>query len=217
MSFEALDGTKLLILMIAGAAFAAAGLFLLMKRRPIGAAKIELFGLKFESSSAGLLVFFIGAAFMAIPLFAPERMDSSNQNTNVPAVNGVVNSLPAIVDPQSAEAQVVEMEPNGGIGQASILQPGQTLSGNVREEDSDWIKILLPDGADPEVTIRVRKISNGTLWASFHDASEVWLGSSPVNSGAVNKTIDTADAGVAYVRLSSGGGNRIKYEVLTVP
>ena len=47
MYFEALDGTKLLLLMLAGVAFAAAGLYLMIRPKAGDAAKIEIFGLKF--------------------------------------------------------------------------------------------------------------------------------------------------------------------------
>ena len=65
MDFEAQNPTILIVLMVAGAAFAGVGLWLLLKPKPTGStAKIEIFGLKFESSSAGLLVFLIGAVFL---------------------------------------------------------------------------------------------------------------------------------------------------------
>ncbi len=74
MEFEALDGIKLVMLMAAGLLFAVVGLYLLIRPKPEGsAAKIELFGMKFESSSAGLLVFLIGAVFLVIPLFVAEK------------------------------------------------------------------------------------------------------------------------------------------------
>lgn len=217
MSFEALDGTKLLILVIAGAAFAGVGLYLLLIRRSVGSAKIELFGLKFESSSAGLLVFLIGAAFMAIPLFAPERESASIRSTSSPADTDDAPTQPGRTGTQSSEPQTVENEPNDGVEQASILQPGQTLSGDVRPGNGDWIKITLPQGADPEVTVRVRNKGGGSLWSTFYNASEERLGAQHSMSGAVNQTIDTADAGFAYVLVSTGGGTRVKYEVLTVP
>ncbi|MEM0989669.1 MAG: hypothetical protein AAGK00_12360 [Pseudomonadota bacterium] len=74
MDIVALDGTKLLALMAAGGIFALAGLWLIFRPKEEGdTAKIELFGLKFQSSSAGLLVFLIGAVFLALPIFVPEK------------------------------------------------------------------------------------------------------------------------------------------------
>ena len=93
MTPVALDGTKLIILMIAGGVFALAGLWLMFRPQrgteAGDAAKIELFGLKFQSSSAGLLVFLIGAVFLAVPIVVPEKP------TTVTAAAGGAGSLPA--------------------------------------------------------------------------------------------------------------------------
>ena len=52
MDVVALDAWKLTALMVAGAAFALAGLWLMFGPQPAGeAAKVELFGLKFQASS----------------------------------------------------------------------------------------------------------------------------------------------------------------------
>lgn len=214
MRFEALDGTKLLVLMIAGAAFAGIGLYLLVRQRPAGSAKIELFGLKFESSSAGLLVFLIGAAFMAIPLFAPEREVASSPNSE--AAEGVESVGSDILPnaPETTGSQIMESEPNDRIDQASKLLPGQILSGDVRPDDGDWIRISQPKGADPEVTVRVRNQGGGSLWSTTYSASEERLGARHSMSGASNHKIDTAGAGFAYVYVSTGGGTRVKYQVL---
>ena len=55
-------------ILVAGGVFAFAGLALIFRPRRVGhSAKVEFFGLKFESSSAGVLVFIVGAAFLAFP------------------------------------------------------------------------------------------------------------------------------------------------------
>jgi hypothetical protein len=80
MQIVALDGAKLLALMLAGGVFALAGLWLMFRPQPAGeAARIELFGLKFQASSAGLLVFLIGAVFLAVPIFVPEKEGISDK------------------------------------------------------------------------------------------------------------------------------------------
>lgn len=58
----ALDSTKLAVIMAAGALFALAGLWLMI-RPPAqgGSTSIELCGMKIQSASAGLLVFPVGA------------------------------------------------------------------------------------------------------------------------------------------------------------
>jgi hypothetical protein len=71
--FQGVAPAKLIILMVAGAIFAFAGLWLMFRQTPAGdAARIELFGIRFRSSSAGLLVFIVGALFLAAPVFVPE-------------------------------------------------------------------------------------------------------------------------------------------------
>jgi hypothetical protein len=74
MEVSALGPGQILALMTAGGLFTLAGLWLMFRSKLGGhATKLELLGIKFESSSAGLLVFLIGAAFLALPLFVPER------------------------------------------------------------------------------------------------------------------------------------------------
>ena len=74
MGVVALDAMKLTAMMVSGGVFAIAGLWLMFRPQQAGeAAKAELFGLKFQASSAGLVVFVIGAAFLALPIIVPEK------------------------------------------------------------------------------------------------------------------------------------------------
>ena len=69
-----MDSMRLWILMTAGGVFAIAGILLMFRAKQEGSsARLELFGQKFEASSAGIIVFLIGAAFLAAPVFVPER------------------------------------------------------------------------------------------------------------------------------------------------
>lgn len=82
MKLQALDGPVLYLLMAVGLIFTLSGLYFIFKRKDDeNAARIELFGLKFQSSSAGTLVFLIGAVFLFIPLFAPKPPDTRHQNS----------------------------------------------------------------------------------------------------------------------------------------
>lgn len=77
MQIVSLDGWKLLALMLAGGIFALAGLWLMFRPQPAGEAnRFEFLGVKIQASSAGLLVFLIGAAFLTMPIFVPERTGS---------------------------------------------------------------------------------------------------------------------------------------------
>ncbi|MEM1130443.1 MAG: hypothetical protein AAGH83_07960 [Pseudomonadota bacterium] len=167
MEFAALDPGKLLVLMIAGGVFALAGLWLMFRPKPEGSrAKIELFGLKFESSSAGLLVFMIGAAFLALPLFVPSGADntgSAAKATSVedPAVEGaeqrteagrgeVATSTPqpAAVTARPARALTAvgeEVEPNDNIAVANEIAIGSVIHGEVEAGNPDFYTFTFPD------------------------------------------------------------------------
>ncbi len=158
MVFEAQNSTILVVLMVAGAAFAGVGLWLLLKPKTTGSsAKIEIFGLKFESSSAGLLVFLIGAVFLAIPLFVPEKDPGVQQAqaTEDDPVSGVTETDPNIAagaTNQTGQAglvlppdpQVSEVEPNDKIQVANQLGFDQVLEGKVRSGEEDWYVISVP-------------------------------------------------------------------------
>ncbi len=116
MSPVALDGTKLLILMTAGGVFALAGLWLMFRPPVQGqAAHVELFGMKFQSSSAGLLVFLIGAVFLAVPVFVPEREQRPG---------GAAPQGPGT--PASLRAQARQGAGDGCAGNTVVLADGRT-------------------------------------------------------------------------------------------
>jgi len=70
MEFTALEPWKLIVLMAAGGIFSAAGLWLIFRPKTDGHSMvIHVAGMKLEASSAGVLVFLIGTAFFATPLF----------------------------------------------------------------------------------------------------------------------------------------------------
>ena len=70
-----MDGVMQYFLMAFGAVFSVAGLVLIFRKaKPdAGAAKIEFLGQKLEANSTGIVVFLIGAAFLAAPLFVPAK------------------------------------------------------------------------------------------------------------------------------------------------
>ena len=174
MEFNTLEPTKLIALMIAGGLFALAGLWLMFRPRKDGhSAKIELFGMKFESSSAGLLVFVIGAAFLASPLFVQERdvaaspqasatadamraptsgiaeadSSASTEDAARPAQEtaSTAGSVPVQTRvPRYFKAVGAEIEPNDNIAEANQIEVGSVISGDVRDVDVDWYSFVFP-------------------------------------------------------------------------
>ena len=178
MTPVALDGTKLLILMLAGGVFAAAGIWLMFRPQAGGeAAKIEVFGLKFQSSSAGLLVFLIGAAFLAVPIFVPEKavqLASASEATSTvrpptdeSSDEGEGSSKdppPQAPHPDSAIGKpgqqfvvhAEEREPNDSHGSANILVPGTAVAGRIKFGDRDHFCIDIPPGVTGTLVVTLR-------------------------------------------------------------
>jgi hypothetical protein len=167
VEFTALDGSKILALMLAGGAFALAGLWLMFRPKPEGgAARLELFGMKFESSSAGLLVFLIGAGFIATPLVVDERPPTRPRST--PAGSAAApapgeeatqpaSGQRAVILPATAGAE--EREPNNFVSEANQIAPNLFYSGEVRfdrDDAEDWFVVPLGDGLGAEFTVQMR-------------------------------------------------------------
>ena len=213
MSFEALDGTRLTILMVAGAVFAAVGLYLLLKPKTAGTAKIELFGLKFESSSAGLLVFLIGAVFLALPLFVPER----------PAVEGGTNGAAAVGQSTNPETtvsgaalpggtDVTEVEPNDSLAQANELSLGAVVTGTVTDGASDWYVVPISLSPSNKVEFRLKNIGSFAVSARLLDGREQNIGVFVSGVGATYRQVLVGDKDRIYVKIYNQGGESI-YEL----
>jgi hypothetical protein len=222
MDFEAQNSTILIVMMIAGAAFASVGLWLLSKPKPTGSsAKIEIFGLKFESSSAGLLVFLIGAVFLAIPLFVPEKAaailpvpiqpiqpDPGGDSSSPPGQGQTALLLPA--DPQ-----VSEVEPNDRIQEASQLGFGQILKGKVHKGEADWYVIPLPSSLPEYVELKIRHVGGGFLQSKLFDARETKKGNDVQAEGTEYLRAEVLDNDRFYVRMSLGNiGSSAEYEIV---
>lgn len=184
MELNALESSKLLALMVAGGAFALAGLWLMFRPKPEGsAAKLELLGMKFESSSAGLLVFLIGAAFLATPLMVAEKSvveggavagsqadqgavaikgpadDDTRANTNIgePEAKNILTGSPAVILPASAGAD--EQEPNNFLTEANQIEPGVFYAGQTHRDENDgedWYVLPTPNLTNETVHFQVR-------------------------------------------------------------
>ncbi len=165
MDVVALDTWKLTALMVAGATFALAGLWLMFRPQPAGeAAKVEMFGLKFQASSAGLVVFVIGAAFLAVQLVVPERVSRPEQDGDVaPASGATATGATAVVLP--SEANAAESEPNNYLTEANQIARGVFYAGSIdreRKDPEDWY--VLPakglEGQDAKIQVRSRSAND---------------------------------------------------------
>ncbi len=233
MDINPVDGTTVTLLMVAGAVFAAAGLWLLLRPKPSGtAARIELFGMKFESSSAGVLVFLIGAVFRAIPIVVPrERVDAP---TDTPAggeapetwageTDGVSGpAVTTLADPGPGERAVVlpvagaeEDEPNNTVHEANQLAFGATARG-VGEDASDLDWYVVPvSGADPVITVGLRLISGFDVEADVFDQHERQVGTVESRAGVAYLEVEPVDTDRLYVRVDAHSGGSATYEVFT--
>lgn len=176
MELSALDPGKIFALMGAGGLFALAGLYLMFRPKADGhSAKIEIFGMKFESSSAGLLVFVIGSAFLASPLFIRESTDpddglastSTASDPNDAALvsseaqpAGVTTTTPQPLSVQTSPARAItavgeEAEPNNTIAVANEIPVGSLITGEVAEGDMDFYSFTFPGDFDGQFTVNL--------------------------------------------------------------
>lgn len=212
--FEAVDTSKLLALMAAGAIFAAAGLYLLLRPKPQGgSAKIELFGLKFESSSAGLLVFLIGAAFLAIPLFVPEKPTELRDTLAPSSKPDDIASQGPVLLPARPDAK--EVEPNDRVQDANQLLIGATASGRVRSGNIDWYVISTAEHIGKRLVIGLRLVEGSSVIAKLYNADEIQISHTGfVNSGAGMAKMELVGDKV-FVQISSISSSFQGYEVFT--
>jgi len=177
MGFESLDKTTIWILMIIGGLFSIAGLYLLTKRSlGEGTSKIEIFGVKFQSSSAGTLVFLIGAAFLIIPLIVPEKSigthptvansksPSTRQENNkaqtkteeLSTFNQETGKL-AVVLPTGAGA--TENEPNNHLTESNQISRGRVYAGQLdkkQKDYEDWYVVPTKDIKNQDMRVQIR-------------------------------------------------------------
>jgi hypothetical protein len=228
MSLVALDSAKLFILMAAGGSFAIAGLWLLLRPKPAGGARIELFGMKFESSSAGLLVFLIGAGFIATPLFVPQRAPvvvpstaaSIPSGTGGPSVPGVQIEAATPTVPRRARAAGREREPNDNYDDANQVAVGESWAGVFNSIENDWFA-LTTDGTAVNVYLKIRSVSGDQCeleWIDFYTAGEMRLGDQVAFPPAYTVTTTEVPASgedVVFMHLDGHSTFDCKYEIFT--
>ncbi|MEY1556799.1 hypothetical protein AB3Y40_14290 [Yoonia sp. R2331] len=226
MTFQTLDGPVLYMLMAVGLIFALAGLRLIFKNKEDeNAARIELFGLKFQSSSAGTLVLLIGAAFLSTPLFAP-RADAiappaPGTPANPPAAAAPADppsgGATAIVLPASADAE--EVENNDAITAANQFALGYGAKGSLdrnRDDFSDWYVIDTSGTGNTDFAVQAR--SSGSCRVYIYDQNEVeidmfYCGNN--GGSAVHKVFSKGNSKIFLQILFNNGSGSVKtdYEV----
>lgn len=216
MNFEALDGTRLTILMIAGAVFAAVGLYLLLKPKTAGTAKIELFGLKFESSSAGVLVFLIGAVFLSLPLFVPERTSATlieeSENGSVEAKQSADTETATSNAALPTKAAATEIEPNDSLAEANELSLDRVVTGTVTDGARDWYVVPISLSPSSKVEFRLKNMGSFAVSAQLFDGREQRITSFVSSVGATYRKIMVGDKDRIYVEVFLQGGETV-YEL----
>jgi hypothetical protein len=227
MQIVALDGAKLLALMLAGAVFALAGLWLMFRPQPAGeAARIELFGMKLQASSAGLLVFLIGAVFLAVPIFVPERdaprsvspalgsasvpTPSEGSATNATPVGGLI--------PARQRATGTEVEPNDTPETANQIAVGDFIAGVVSSGTEDWFVVPV-DATTTVLHVRIRNPGgHNTCVIHFYSAAERALRSNegfPSEHTVKSWQLPLDGSGAVYIRFHAPYSQSCRYELFT--
>ncbi|WP_299846661.1 hypothetical protein [uncultured Roseovarius sp.] len=180
-----LTSIQIYAIMALGAVFSLVGLWFIF-RPPLvdGLTKIEIFGLKFNASSIGLVVFLVGAAFLTVPIFVPVRHEAA-QNVPNPAPDEIqaetkeepgTNSTGGSAAPPRPTADGKEAEPNDSWEQANVIEVGGAISGIVTQSSDDWYYIPL-DSAQQTLNVKIRSRSNNYSCKinAFH-ANEAGIG-----------------------------------------
>jgi hypothetical protein len=209
-----IDEAKLIVVMACGALFASAGLVLLLRRGSDhqGEQLAEFLGLKFRFSSAGLVVFLVGALFLAAPLFVAgipspvEKEQRSEAAGDAPAGREPVpqNQTPSLL-------QGKETEPNERPSHANPIEIGHTYAGAIRnDEDIDFYVVENRPG---EATLRliVRVFEGGAAVSIFNEDEELMVTLS--GDDVISQSFKVREDGRYFVRITNSYG-RPNYEIM---
>jgi hypothetical protein len=202
-----LDAMLLFVLTAFGAVSATAGLVLLFR----GGARrekqvVEVLGLKVHFTSAGLVVFLIGALFLAVPVFV--GADRS-------PVQGGPPALASQVSVGSADrAQDGEVEPNDYVTEANAVEFGANYGGAIDRDDKDFFAFEAGPGAQALRLILRRVQGTGNLLVSVFDPQgrESRVGHL---RDVLSERIDVGEAGTYVLRLVAYGD--LRYEMVLRP
>lgn len=225
MQLQALDGPIYYLFLVIGLVFAIAGLtFIFRGKADENAARIEMFGMKFQSSSAGTLVFLIGVAFLLIPLFVPKAetgevaakppsAEAQDQTTGTAQAPG---DLRALVLPQTADAE--EAEPNDTITQANQFALGFGAKGSIdrdRDDFWDWYLIDTSSALGKDLIVQIRSPRGWCKVAAF-DSQEQPIDKVDCdhNGGSGRFSFFNKEDDLVYLRVEIWGvAQRTEYEL----
>lgn len=202
-----LDAKLLFVFPAFGAVFTVAGLVLLFR----GGARaeeqvVEVLGLKFRFTSVGLVVFLIGALFLAVPVFV--SADRSPLHEGPPALvsQGGVGS--------ADRAQDGEVEPNDYVSEANAVEFGANYAGAIDRDDKDFFAFEAGPGAQALRLILRRVQGTGNLVVSLFDPQgrESRVG---YLRDVFSEKIDVGEAGTYVLRLVAYGD--LRYEMVLRP
>lgn len=176
-----LNQTEKFILMASGAMFALAGIYMMIRpSMQDGETKIEIFGLKFNASSGGLIVFLVGTSILIGAALGPENAKTNPKEALLTSAPGESNRVPertnsdqqrALILP--AVAQAKEKESNNTKHLANQITRGFYYRGNINwDEDKekndfeDWYIALTSDLHEKNLEIRIRTI--GRLQGDYY-------------------------------------------------
>jgi hypothetical protein len=219
MSIQTLEGPYLYLFMAIGLLFTLVGLYLILKRTTDeNAAKIELFGLKFQSSSTGTLVFLIGTLFLLTPLFVPKIGNNSNGVVQAPSkeqpnpvakLDSNSTDVRALVLPVKAEAE--EVEPNNQITQANQFIFGFGAKGALdrkRNDLHDWYVIDTSGYSGSDFTVQIRSQGGGCRVYAYDQYEELLDKEYCENSGgSARMDIFVENKERIYLMVTFNGGS----------
>ena len=203
-----MDGVMQYFLMAFGAVFSVAGLVLIFRKaKPdAGAAKIEFLGQKLEANSTGIVVFLIGAAFLAAPLFVPAKnLQKAAPSTPAASETAGAASTPIKPAPAGGNAGAAEVEDNNSFTKANSFANGATTGGYVKMEDEDWFVVDVGNGVAKELNIAFKNLGQGCMDVRAYDEAESELDYAFNCGNDVTKKTFSVPQGKIHLRVHGRG------------
>jgi hypothetical protein len=168
--------------------------------------RVEFLGWKFQFTSAGLVVFLIGALFFAVgalPIFVGVSPSPAPEHPPTLAPQGGVRP--------PVRTQEGEVEPNDYVTEATPIQIGATYAGAIDGDDKDFFAFEVGPGAQAPLLILRRVQGTGRLRVSVFDPhwKEARVG---LLNDVLSEKIDVDEDGV-YVLLLNAYGGDLRYEL----
>jgi hypothetical protein len=190
-----------------GLVVAVAGLVLLFRGGTRGEEQVvEGLGLKFRFTSAGLVVFVIGALFSALPVFVSPDRSPLHKGPPTLASQGGMES--------ADQAQDGEVEPNDYVSEANPIEFGANYAGAIDRDDKDFFAFEAGPGAPALLLILRRVQGTGNLVVSVFDPQgrESRVGRL---RDVLSEKIDVGEAGTYVLRLVAYGD--LRYQMVLQP